>query len=100
MTSLQEASSRGMETSSRRWRTINILEHGSAQPRKISKTRRARAWDIAHKLKPLWTSRMPRATKVGVLTAAVEAVLMYGSESWTLTETLTKRLDGLYTRLL
>ena len=56
--------------------------------------------DIAHKLKPLWTSRMPRATKVGVLTAAVESVLMYGSESWTLTETLTKRLDGLYTRLL
>ena len=61
---------------------------------------RARAWDIAHKLKPLWTSRMPRSTKVGVLTAAVESVLMYGSESWTLTEILTKRLDGLYTRLL
>ena len=36
-------------------------------------TRRARAWDIAHKLKPLWTSKMPRATKVGVLTAAVES---------------------------
>lgn len=63
-------------------------------------TRRARAWNIAHKLKPLWTSRMPRATKVGVLTAAVESVLMYGSESWTLTENLTKRLGGLYTRLL
>ena len=63
-------------------------------------TRRARAWDIAHKLKPLWTSKMPRATKVGVLTAAVESVLMYGSESWTLTDNLTKRLDGLYTRLL
>ena len=63
-------------------------------------TRRARAWDIAHTRKPLWTSRMPRATKVGVLTAAVESVLMYGSESLTLTETLTKRLDGLYTRLL
>ena len=43
---------------------------------------------------------MPRATKVGVLTAAVESVLMYGSKSLTLTETLTKRLDGLYTRLL
>ena len=63
-------------------------------------TRRARAWDIAHKLKPLWTSNMPRKTKVGVLTAAVESVLMYGSESWTLTKALTNRLDGLYTRLL
>ena len=63
-------------------------------------TRQARAWDIAHKLKPLWTSNMPRKTKVGVLTAAVESVLMYGSESWTLTKALTSRLDGLYTRLL
>ena len=43
---------------------------------------------------------MPRATKVGVLTAAVESVLLYGSESWTLTAALTKRLDGLHTRLL
>ena len=59
--------------------------------------RRARAWDISHKLKPVWTSRMPRKTKVGVLTAAVESVLMYGSESWTLTKALTNRLDGLYT---
>ena len=44
--------------------------------------------------------KMPRATKVGVLTAAVESVLSYRSESWTLTEALTKRLYGLYTRLL
>ena len=43
---------------------------------------------------------MPRKTKVGVLTAAVVSVLMYGSESWTLTKPLTNRLDGLYTRLL
>ena len=63
-------------------------------------TRRARAWDIAHKLKPLWTSKMRRTTIVGVLTAAVESVLMYGSEAWTLTKALTDRLDGLYTRLL
>ena len=41
-----------------------------------------------------------QASKVGVLTAAVESVLLYGSESWTLTAALTKRLDGLYTRLL
>ena len=63
-------------------------------------TRRAQAWDIAHKLKPLLTSKMPRATKVGVLTAAVESVLLYGNESWTLAAALTKRLHALYTRLL
>ena len=43
---------------------------------------------------------MPRATKVGVLAAAVESVLMYDIESWTLTDNLTKRLDGLNTRIL
>ena len=36
----------------------------------------ARAWDIVNKLKPPRTSKMPRAPKVGVLTA-VELVLMY-----------------------
>ena len=72
----------------------------STSSKKDFNTRRARAWDIAHKLKPVWTSRMPRKTKVGVLTAAVESVLMYGSEAWTLTKALTNRLDGLYTRLL
>ena len=65
------------------------------------KLRRAEssAWDIARiiKLKPLWISRMPclglQRLVSSVLTAAVESVLMYGSESWTLTETLTKRLE-------
>ena len=63
-------------------------------------SRCARAWDIAHKLTPVWTSCMPSKTKVGVLTAAVESVLMYGSEYWSLTKALTNRLDGLYTCLL
>ena len=30
----------------------------------------------------------------------MESVYLYGAESWTLTETLEKRLDGCYTRLL
>ena len=32
--------------------------------------------------------------------SAVESVLLYGSESWTMTDTLSKRIDGTYTRLL
>ena len=32
--------------------------------------------------------------------AAVESVLVYGATTWTLTETLEKRLDGTYTRML
>ena len=30
----------------------------------------------------------------------VESVLLYGSETWTLTKTLLKQLDGTYTRIL
>ena len=30
----------------------------------------------------------------------MESVLLYGSESWTLTKSLEKRLDGCYTRML
>ena len=36
---------------------------------------------------------MSRKTKVRLLTAAVESVLTYGSESWTLTKALTNRLN-------
>ena len=32
--------------------------------------------------------------------AAVESVLLYGSEAWTLTNALEKSLDGTYTRML
>ena len=32
--------------------------------------------------------------------ATVESILLYGSETWTLTKTLQKRLDGCYTRML
>ena len=38
--------------------------------------------------------------KVELFRATVESILQYGSESWTLTSLLTKRLDGTYTKLL
>ena len=32
--------------------------------------------------------------------ATIESILLYGCESWTLTEALEKSLDGTYTRML
>ena len=63
-------------------------------------TRIAIAWSTAHKLDPIWKSKLPNNTKIRLLTSTVESVLLYGCESWTLTTALTKRLDGVYTRLL
>ena len=34
------------------------------------------------------------------MTAVVESILLYGSETWTFTKELTSRVDGVYTRLL
>ena len=41
-----------------------------------------------------------RSLKVRFFPATVESVIMYGAESWTLTITLEKRLDGAYTKML
>ena len=38
--------------------------------------------------------------KIKTFLATVEAVLLYGSETWTLTKALTKQFDGCYTRML
>jgi len=58
------------------------------------------AWAAIKKLDSLWQSRLPRAYKIMFFKATVESVYLYGAETWTLTETLEKRLDGCYTRLL
>ena len=38
--------------------------------------------------------------KIRVFQTCVESVLLYAAETWSLTKTLTKRLDGAYTKLL
>ena len=38
--------------------------------------------------------------KVRDFTALVESVLLYGSETWTMTKRLNKMVDGCYTRML
>ena len=62
--------------------------------------RKGQAWAACNKLKKIWSSGMRRTTKIRLFLSAVEPILMYGCETWTLTETLTQRLDGCYTRML
>ena len=56
----------------------------------------------AHKLKSIWTSSFSNMNrlKINLMTAVVESILLYGSETWTFTKELTSRVDGVYTRLL
>ena len=64
------------------------------------KTRKALAWKACNKMSSIWKTTLPRTFKVRLLSATVESVLLYGCESWTLTQKLEKMLDGCYTRLL
>ena len=48
----------------------------------------------------IWTFRLPDNMKRNFFRATVESVLIYGSVSWTLTNSLEKRLNGNYTRML
>ena len=62
--------------------------------------RKALAWSAMHKLKKIWTSNLKQKLKERLFLATIESVLLYGSETWTITKTTQKRLDGCYTRML
>ena len=58
------------------------------------------AWSACNALYKLCSSHLSRAFKIKIFKAAIEPLLLYGSETWTLSKSLEKRLDGTYTRLL
>ena len=64
------------------------------------KYRKALTWNACHKLRKTWISNIPKNIKTKLFVSTVESVLLYGSETWTLTKTLNKQLNGCYTRML
>ena len=64
------------------------------------KVRKSLAWAACNKLPKLWHSNLPNEYKVSLSQSLVGPVLLYGAETWTLTQTTQKRLNGTYTNLL
>ena len=64
------------------------------------KKRKAQALVACNKLGKIWKSKLCRELKVRVFLATVESVFLYGSETWTLTKSTEKQIDGAYTRML
>ena len=64
------------------------------------KVRKALAWSACHKLRKIWTSTLSKRITIRLFIATVESVLLYGAETWTITQTMKKQLDGCYTRML
>ena len=62
--------------------------------------RRARTWKALRSMKKVWQSSMQDDLKRRLFVAAVESVLTYDCEAWTLSVKDEKTLDGVYTRML
>ena len=62
--------------------------------------RKGLAWKAQQSLDAFWKSDMSRKIKTKSFRTAVEHVLLYGAETWTLEKADTRELDGVYTRML
>lgn len=62
--------------------------------------RKALAWSSCHKLRKIWKTGLSRKIILKLFIATVESILLYGSETWTLTKSIMRRLNGCYTRML
>ena len=64
------------------------------------KSRKALAWAACNKLNKIWHSNLVNEQKIYLFNVLIEPILLYGSETWTLTTHQQQRLDGTYTNLL
>ena len=62
--------------------------------------RKALAWSACHKLRSIWSSQLDEKMKVRLFKSTVESVFLYGSETWTITKAMKKKIDGCYTKML
>ena len=62
--------------------------------------RRGKTRSALHKLDTICKSEISSGLKIGFFRATVETVLLYISTAWTLTQSLDKKLDGAYRKML
>ena len=58
------------------------------------------AWKVLNKLDRIWKSKLKTELKIQFFRTTIESVLLYGAESWTLTNSMCRRLDGTCTIML
>ena len=77
---------------------LHVLERNHGPPRLTYPL--AKAWAAGHRMRAIWQSDMRGDLKINLFQATVESILLYGSETWTITASLKKKIDGCYTRML
>ena len=58
------------------------------------KIRKAQAWQALNKMNCMWNLNMRKEIKVTFFVAAIESILLYGCESWTVTLKIECMLNG------
>ena len=56
----------------------------------------AKAWADLNSMLSIWKSKLSEGLKRNFFRAAVEYVLVYGSVTWTITQSIEKKIDGTY----
>ena len=64
------------------------------------KTRKAMTWKVSIILSKFGSPTYQKNIKIKLCQVTVESVLLYGSETWTVTTKIGKALDGCYTKML
>ena len=57
-------------------------------------------WPACNDIHKIWSSRLSNDFNIEICRATVEPILLYGSETWTLSRNLERILDGTHTCLL
>jgi hypothetical protein len=55
-------------------------------------TRKGMAWSACNDMHQIWTSQLPKSIKLEIFRATVEPILLYGSDTWTLSKNQRKDL--------
>ena len=63
------------------------------------KSRLQLATAAIHKMRQVWGSGLPDGKKIRLFRATIESMLLYGCESWAITGTLSKHINGAHNRL-
>ena len=63
-------------------------------------TRKGMTWSACNDLNKIWKSHLSKKIKLQIFKTIIEPILLYGSETWTISKKMEERLNGTYTRLL
>ena len=57
-------------------------------------TRIGKSWGALNSQEKIWNSRITTEMKVRILKSTVESIMLYGCESWVMTNAAVKKVDG------